>query len=287
MATLHHRLAQARAQLSSAGISDTEAAIDVDVYARRILGWDRARLIVELRDPVPEQLEAPLSEWLTRRERREPTAYIIGHKEFWSREFLVTPDVLIPRCETELVVEATRDLTRAASQAGTPLRMVDIGTGSGCIAVSVACELPTCWMVATDISPAALGVARINAERHGVGDRVTFVATSYLEGITGTFDLVLANPPYVRDKDRVGLSTEVHHEPDVAIFGGEGGLRNINGVLDAATEHLLPGGWLVIEFGFGQEDDVAALVASRPGLRLDHTRADLQGLARTAIIERL
>jgi release factor glutamine methyltransferase len=285
--TLHERLSVARTQLIAAGVSPDEATIDVDLYARRILGWDRARLIIEKAHPAPPELDAPLSVWLDRRVRHEPTAYIVGDKEFWGRAFLVTPDVLIPRPETEFIVEAAVELTADASAQGRAVRAADIGTGSGCIAVSIACERPVCQVVATDISAEALRVARANAARHGVLDRMTFVATSYLDGVAGPFDLLLANPPYVKETDKAGLSEEVLHEPDVALFGGRGGLRNVAGVLDTASARLRPGGWLVMEFGFGQEDDVVALVGARPSLRLDRTRADLQGLPRTAIIERL
>jgi release factor glutamine methyltransferase len=128
-------------------------------------------------------------------------------------------------------------------------------------------------------------VARRNAERHGVAGRVRLVRTSYLDGIDGTFDLIAANPPYVRDGDKPALARDVRHEPDVALFGGTTGMRDIEGALDAAVARLRPGGWLVMEFGFGQEDDVRARVAVR-ALRLDHVRADLQGLPRTAIIQR-
>ena len=129
-------------------------------------------------------------------------------------------------------------------------------------------------------------MALSNAERHGVADRIEFVATSYLGGIDGDFDLIAANPPYVRDRDKSALTREVHFEPDVALFGGDSGLRNIEGVLDTAIAKLRPRGWLVMEFGFGQEDDVRALVETRPMLRFARAREDLQGLARTAIIQR-
>ena len=167
------------------------------------------------------------------------------------------------------------------------MRLADIGTGSGCIAVAIAHERHDCSIVATDVSEEALAVARQNALRHRVDRQVKFVCTSYLDGVDETFDLITANPPYVRDGDKRGLSKVVLHEPDVALFGGVSGLRDIEGVLDTAVAKLRPGGWFVMEFGFGQEDDVRELAAKRPELRVDHLRADLQGLARTAIIQRL
>lgn len=280
---LHDRLSAARQRLVESGIQPAEAAIDVDLYARTILNWDRARLLTSVDNPAPPDLDPRFSEWIARRAAGEPTAYIVGSREFWGLDFIVTPAVLIPRPETEFVVEEALALMRAD---GASRRIAEIGTGSGCIAVSIAHEVRDCSIVATDVSADALRVARQNADRHGVADRIEFVQTSYLEGTNGTFDLVAANPPYVRERDKPALARDVRHEPDVALFGGATGLRDIEGSLDAAAARLRPGGWLVMEFGFGQEDDVRARVAIRP-FRFDHVRPDLQGLPRTAIVQRL
>jgi release factor glutamine methyltransferase len=279
---LHERLADARARLVAAGIRPDEAAIDVDVYACTILGWDRARLLAEQHQPSPSELEPRLSEWVGRRACREPSAYITGVREFWGLEFAVTPAVLIPRPETECIVEETLAILGRSTDA----RVADIGTGSGCVAVAIARERPACRVVATDISRDALEVARRNAARHGVADRITFVETSYLDGVAGPFDLIAANPPYVKDGDKPILGASVRYEPDVALFGGAEGLRDIAGVLDAATDKLDRGGWLVMEFGYGQEEHVEALIAVRVTLALVRVRADLQGIPRTAIIQR-
>ncbi|MGE3340270.1 MAG: peptide chain release factor N(5)-glutamine methyltransferase, partial [Alphaproteobacteria bacterium] len=249
---------------------------------RAILHWDRARLLTELRGPAPAGLEPTFTAWVDRRAAHEPTAYIVGFREFWGLELAVTPDVLIPRPCTELVVEEAIGLLDG--HAG--WRVAEIGTGSGCIAVSVAHSVPGVHIVATDISAAALAVARGNAARFGVGDRVRFVETSYLDGVEGPFDLLLANPPYVRSGDRPALSRAVRHEPDVALFGGETGLRGLTGVLDAAARTLAPGGWMVMEFGYGQEADVRRLVGERPGFRVVRVRDDIEGIARTAVITR-
>jgi release factor glutamine methyltransferase len=294
--TLHERIAAAREQLLHAGINPREAAIDVDLYARTILKWDRARMLLHYHEPVPAQLEPQFSHWVARRQRFEPTAYIVGEREFWGLDFLVTPAVLIPRPETELVVEATAEIVQG-TMSGRSLRMADIGTGSGNIAVSIAHHLASvghsfrgatqgCSIVATDVSQPALDVARQNARRHGVADRIEFVCTSYLDGVNGQFDLITANPPYVRDIDKRGLSADVLQEPHVALFGGSTGLDHVEAVLSAAVRMLPAGGWLVMEFGFGQEDDVRERAGRHEELRIDHTRADLQGLARTVIIQR-
>lgn len=280
--SLAHKLADARARLVAAGIAPDEAAVDVDLYARTVLGWDRARLISEQPQPVPADLEPRFSEWIERRIRREPTAYIVGVREFWGHDFRVSPDVLIPRPETEFIVEEALPLLRAVKKP----RIADIGTGSGILAISLAREVADASVVATDISASALAVAGHNAVSHGVDCRILFVRTSYLDGVSGPFDVIVSNPPYVRDRDKPALSRDVRHEPDVALFGGEDGLRHVAGVLDTAADKLKPGGWFLMEFGYGQEDDVGALVAERPALRLDRIRHDLQGIARTAIMQR-
>jgi release factor glutamine methyltransferase len=282
--TLREKLAAARDRLVGAGLAPAEAAIDVDVYARTILGWDRARLLADQAEPAPDDLEPRFTDWIARRERREPTAYIVGTREFWGLDFHVSPAVLIPRPETEFVVEEV--LSLLAPRSADAVRLADIGTGSGCIAVSLAHELPAATLVATDVSAEALSVARRNAARHGVAPRVRFVQTSYLDGIDETFDVIAANPPYVRAIDKPALSRDVRHEPDVALFGGDSGMQHIDGVLSAAVRRTRPGGWLVMEFGFGQEDAVRELAATRRELRIDHVRADLQGLPRTVIIQR-
>ena len=297
--TLHETLSGARARLVAEGLSHEGASVDVDLYARTILGWDRARLLSELHGGAPERLEPTLSEWIVRRARREPSAYIVCVREFWGLDFAVTPAVLIPRPETEFIVEEALSLLRSMNltasggraAGGGPesarVRVADVGTGSGCVAVALAAEMPGFRLTASDVSREALAVARGNAARHGVADRIDFVATSYLDGVDGAFEVMTANPPYVKDGDKAALSRDVRHEPEVALFGGAEGLRDIGGVLDTATEKLTPGGWLVMEFGYGQEQSVDTLVEARPALRLDHVRTDLHGIPRTAVIQRV
>ena len=277
--TLAQKLADARSTLVAAGLAPDEAAIDVDLYARTLLGWDRAQLLTRLDEAPPAALEPRFSQWVERRSRREPTAYIVGVREFWGLDFRVSPDVLIPRPETEFIVEEALPLARAIEGP----RLADIGTGSGVLAVTLAHELVRASVVATDISAAALAVAGQNAVAHGVYHRIVFVETSYLDAVNGPFDIIVSNPPYVRDRDKPALSRDVRHEPDVALFGGDDGLRHVAGVLDAADAKLKPGGWFLMEFGYGQEDDVRALLAARPRLQLEKIREDLQGIPRTLI----
>jgi release factor glutamine methyltransferase len=278
--TFHETLTAARTRLVDAGIGPEEAAIDVELYARTILGWSRARIVTERTAPVPPLLEPRFSQWVARREAREPSAYIVGEREFWGLDFQVSSAVLIPRPETEfLVEEVLRRVNRDDA-----CRLADIGTGSGNIAVALAHERPNCTVVATDVSAEALAVARSNAERHGVSDRVELRCTAYLDGVDGAFDLIAANPPYVREGDKRGLSPSVRHEPDVALFGGTTGLRDIEGVFDATVAKLRPSGWLVMEFGLGQEADVRSAAARHP-LRVERIIEDLQGIPRTAAFQ--
>lgn len=280
--TLHEKLAEGRARLISASFNADEAAAEVDYFARTILDWDGVRLIVEQHAPSPAALEPTFSEWVERRMRREPAAYIVGNREFWSLDFLVSPAVLIPRPETEFIVEEALNILGAMTAAS----VADIGTGSGCIAVSIAHGAPHVHVVASDLSAEALEVASANAARHAVSGRVRFVHTSYLDGVAERFDMIVANPPYVRDIDRPALAHDVRHEPDVALFGGQDGLRDVEGVIDTAVGSLKTGGWLLMEFGYGQEDDVRRLIDARSTMRVERIRDDLQGIARTAIIQR-
>ena len=280
--TLHDTLREARARLVAAGIAPDEAAIDVDLYVRTILGWDRARVITEQHAPAPAGLEPRFSEWIARRERREPTAYIVGTREFWGLEFLVSPSVLIPRPESEFIVqEAVERLRNVPSP-----RIADVGTGSGCIAISIANELPDARITATDISRDALEVARVNAARHGVAHRISFVETSYLDAVDGLFDAVVSNPPYVKDQHRALIERPVvKYEPHVALFGGADGLTGVRSVLDGAGTRLEAGGWIIFEFGDGQDDDVRELVGRYPRYRLLDIKDDLQGIPRTAVVK--
>jgi release factor glutamine methyltransferase len=278
-------LASARSRLISAGIVPEEAAVDVPLFACTILGWDRARLLSRQSQPAPPSLEPQFSQWIARRMAHEPAAYIVGHREFWGLDFVVTPAVLIPRPETELIVEEAIEIVRGA-QMPSP-EIADIGTGSGNLAISLAHTIPASHVTATDVSPDALAVARQNARAHDVDSRIVFVETTYLDGVERDFDVIVANPPYVRAGDKPMLSRAVLHEPEVALFSGEEGLIAVEGVLDAAVGWLNAGGWLAMEFGFGQAQALEALVAARPMLRLDRIREDLQGIARTAIIQRV
>jgi len=277
--TLRQHLSDAKIILVAAGIEPSEAARDAWLLARHVLGWDRATLHARDSDPPPDQFSDAYRSVIEQRARRVPIAYITGVQEFWNRDFSVSPAVLIPRPETELIVEAALTMVFAT--------LADIGTGSGCLAVTLAAECPQVRVAATDNSPAALSVALANARRHGVDDRIDFRETRYLDGIAGPFDLIVSNPPYVSDGEYQALAPEVRDaEPRSALAAGPDGLDDIRGVLEAAVRDLAAGGRLLLEMGYRQADPVRVLVASQPSLRLLEIRNDLQRIPRMAIIER-
>jgi len=280
-------VAAARDRLVRAGIEPGEAALDAELLAREVLGWDLARYIAHSDEPVSDSFVTAFEALVRRRERREPMSLILGRREFWGLEFEVTGDVLTPRPETEIVVEEALAQMSAGAGVAPPSLFADVGTGSGCLAVVLAREIGGARVVATDVSEAALEVARRNARRHGVADRVTFVRTSLLDGVGGGFDLIVSNPPYVPTSLLSTLPPEVReHEPRLALDGGPDGLDAIRGLMAQAVTRLTAGGRLIIEFGMGQEDGVKQAAARCPGLQLQRIRRDLQGIPRTAVFTR-
>jgi release factor glutamine methyltransferase len=284
MPTIFEHVAAARQALREAGIGAVEAELSARVLAEHALGWDAARYLMSANQPEPSAFAEQYDSLVARRVAREPVAYITGQQEFWGLSLDVSPAVLIPRPETELIVEAAleqfADRTRS-------LAVADACTGSGCLAVALAAELPQASVVATDISQIALDVAQRNSERHHVDDRIRFIRTNVLEDVDGTFDLIVGNPPYVRTIDRPALQPEVRDfEPPVALFGGETGMDIVAALVDEAVDRLRHQGYLMFEFGFGQDVAVEALIEKTEGLTFLGLRRDLQGIARTAIARR-
>ena len=249
-----------------------------------MLGWDTAKLLASAGEQAPEHFPAAYDPLVERRVAREPLAYITGHREFYGLELEVTPAVLIPRPETELIVDAVLATVPEVQL----FTMIDACTGAGNVAVAVASQRPNARIVATDISEAALEVASRNAARHGVESRVTFVAADLFGDLSGPVDIITANPPYVAERNGPGLQPEVgRHEPAVALFGGgDDGLLMVERVVREAPPLLRPGGHLIFEFGFGQEVEVEALVKRSRALTLLDLKRDLQGIARTVIARR-
>jgi release factor glutamine methyltransferase len=209
-------------------------------------------------------------------------AYITAVQEFWGLAFAVAPGVLIPRPETEIIVEAALALFPAVDR---PLRVADVCTGSGCLAVSLAVERPEWKLLAADISAAALRIAAKNAAAHGVAGRVALLRADLLPVRPQSLDLIVANPPYVAEDDRRSLPPEVvDYEPAIALFGGADGLEMIRRLLGRSAAALVKDGVLVFEFGAGQHEAVTSLVRDSEGLALKTIHADLQGIPRTAVI---
>ncbi len=242
------------------------------------LGVDRLGLILAMDRPLtPPELDAvrPL---VARRGRGEPVAYILGEREFYGLDFTVTPDTLIPRPETELVIDRARELHAAGRLAS----FADLGTGSGCLAVTLAVTFPGASGLALDASPGALVVARQNAARHGVAGRLEFVEADFsaLPRRLGGFDLVVSNPPYVSAQEYRECSREVRDfEPESALVPGETGLEAVPVVARAAFAALAPGGWLLVEIGWKQGGAAAEILAGA-GFVDVAVRRDLAGLER-------
>lgn len=284
MPTLHELVAAGRRRLYDAGIPQAEADLDARLMLEHLLQWDAAHFFGHGEQLADAELTQRYDACIERRARREPTAYVTGEREFWGLAFEVTPAVLIPRPETELIIEIALALW---PDVGAPLRVADVCTGSGCLAVAIAVERPAAQVVASDVSPGALDVAARNAARHAVQPRVTFRHADVLAGIDGPFDLIVSNPPYVPTGDEPAMQPEVvRHEPRIALFAGTDGLDVIRVLLPQAAARLRPGGSLAFEFGYGQQDAVRGLISATPGLYVDEIRNDLQGIPRTALARR-
>jgi release factor glutamine methyltransferase len=278
-------VAEARHRFRDAGLSPTGAELDARLLAQFVLGWTAERLLTSGSEPAPPEFAQRYGGLIERRLQREPLAYIVGQREFWGLTFEVSPAVLIPRPETELIVEAALELFPEKEG---PLNTADICTGSGCVAIALAVERPAARIVAADISTGALQIAARNARRHGIGDRLRFHHADMFEGVAGPFDLITCNPPYVAEKDRTGLTPEVRdYEPGVALFGGRDGLALVERLVASAACRLRQGGHLLFEFGCGQDEHVESILSRSAGLRLVALRRDLQGIARTAVVERV
>lgn len=253
--------------------------LDAEVLLAHVRGCQRILLYTAFDTPVADAERARFRELVKRRGEGEPVAYLVGSREFFSLPFAVSPAVLVPRPETEGLVVRAIDLCQGLDAP----RIMDVGTGSGAIAVTLAKRLPRARLVATDISAAALAVARDNAQRHGVADRIEFVECDLCADprATGPFDVIVSNPPYVRDDEFDALPRDVRlHEPKGALVAGPTGAEVIARLAREAVGRLVPGGWLIVEIGPNVADAAAAAVAAVPGLELGITRKDLAGLPR-------
>lgn len=250
--------------------------LDAEVMLAHVLDYERVQLYTHYDDLVGETARGRYRDLVKRRSEGAPVAYLVGRKEFYSLRFDVTPAVLIPRPETEYVVLG---FLEAAKGLESPVA-ADVGTGSGCLAVSCARHHATVRFTAIDVSPDALAVARKNAERHGVGDRIEFLQGDLLGPVTDQppFDVILSNPPYIPTGDLAGLEPGVRdYEPHLALDGGPEGLDLFERLAAQAIPLLKPGGRLILEIGAGQEEDVRALLSRHREFQILPTVRDLQG----------
>ena len=258
-------------RFSEAGISS--ARLEAQVLLAHVLGCTRTQLYTGFDKPLAEAELAGYRELIKRRLAGEPVAYLVSEHEFWGMPFHVDANVLVPRPDTETVVEVAR-ATRADRKAA--CRVLDLCTGSGAIAIALAKELPAATIVATDVSEAAAALARRNAERNGFADRIEVRRGDLWEAVAGeTFDLITANPPYIASAVIPTLSAEVKREPAIALDGGADGLAFYDRICAKAREHLVAGGALVVEHGYDQAEAVRARfeAAGLTGVTLVHDLA--------------
>jgi release factor glutamine methyltransferase len=282
LVTLNATLTSAIDRLAAASIPSPR--MNAELLLMFTLGCDRAYLHAHPERELGSDEQARYVQALNQRIQGVPAQYITGHQEFWGMDLIVTPAVLIPRPETEHVVETVLEhvglarVGRAPSPAN-PLRIVDVGTGSGCIALALAKELPQAEIHATDISPDALEIAEANAARHQLENRITFHDTDLLQGLESkTFDLVVSNPPYVGESEEDEVQLEVRRfEPRNAVFAGPTGLEVIERLIPQARETLTPGGWIVIEISGTIADRVKRLLGGWDHVQIKN---DLQGIPR-------
>lgn len=274
--------AQARAaQVLREGGIDT-AALDARALLKAATGLSLEALIVNSRAPLSAPCEQRFDDYVSRRLAGEPVSRIRGTREFYGRDFKIDAHTLDPRPDTETLVAAVLDLAGSDGFRGRPLRLLDLGTGSGCILVTLLAELPEAVGTGTDINPGALELAQGNAAALGVADRAQFAAADWFEGLTGRYDIIVSNPPYIASAEIAGLAPEVAcHDPLAALDGGADGLDAYRRIAAGAPRFLVPGGALLVEIGCTQAASVvdifraAGLIVAEDGVR-----SDLAGLPR-------
>jgi release factor glutamine methyltransferase len=257
--------------------------LDAEILLAEAVGCERIQLYARFGDEPSEQARVAFRELVRRRAERTPVAYLVGRREFYSLPFRVTPDVLIPRPETELLVVELIDLAAAQSDNGRPLEIADVGTGSGILAVCAAKYVPGARVTAIDLSPAALEIARRNARDLQTADAIEFLEGDLLAAAPAErqFDFIISNPPYVSESELAQLAPEVRdHEPHLALAAGEHGVSVIERLIPQAAERLPTGGWLLMEISPMIEERVHALLAADGRFDSNATVKDNAHLAR-------
>ncbi len=285
METIGSARAWAARRLEQAGVES--ASLTADLLLGHILGWSRVQVLTRPEVSVDVETLALFKALVERRGKGEPLQYLTGEQEFYGLRFRVTEDVLIPRPETETLVEKAVNLARGMR--AHMLRFADVGTGSGCISVAFVHEVPAAQGCAVDTSLAALRIARANALRHGVADRIGFLCCDVLEAFPETplFDLILSNPPYVANAEYNDLPREVReHEPHPALFAGASGLDVLDRLIQQAAARLVHGGYLLMEIGVGQADAVTKMMLPAV-FGVESVLDDLQGIPRCVVARKL
>ena len=257
------------------------AELDARLLTGDVLGLDLTGMIAAANRVLTASESDRLESFAQRRLAGEPVARILGHREFWGLSLQLSPATLVPRPDTETVVELALEILRANGASDRPLRIADLGAGSGAILLALLSELPQAQGFGTDISAAALQTAAANAARAGLAARATFIACDYASGLAGRFDLIVSNPPYVRSADIAGLAAEVsQYDPLAALDGGPDGLDAYRALIPQAACLLAPGAALVVEAGQGQSRDIEALMTAAGLTRGQPPKADLAGIQR-------
>jgi release factor glutamine methyltransferase len=286
--TLNQAIRVAAEILAQAGVAT--ARLDAEALLSHIIMKDRVWLITHRDDALEDDHQRGFADVVQRRTRREPLQHIIGNQEFWGLEFKVSPDVLIPRPETEFIIEAALAIVRDRN---TPVRIIDLCTGSGCIAVSLAKELTAARVIATDASEKALALARENTRGHGVSERIRFLPGDLFEpleelDIRGQIDIIVSNPPYVRAGDLPMLQPEVRdYEPEMALIAGPEGTELAMKIIQRAPAYLKKNGALIMEMGMGQAEALTRMVEATGAYAKPAVLKDLAGIERVLVARKL
>jgi len=285
--TLAEVINNASSKLGIAGV--TNARLDAEVLLSHIMSRDRAWLFTHIHDTLDDETRGVFENTVERRSKREPLQYILGKQEFWGLAFIVTPDVLIPRPETELVVESALKIIESMNQ---QITIVDLCTGSGCIAISLAKELKVARVFAVDKSGRALDIAKENARKHGVSDRIRFLEGDLYQplemlDILGGVDIIVSNPPYVQSGDYDMLQPEVRDfEPAMALFAGPQGTEIHRKIIEGAPAYLKQTGALIMEMGLGQAKFLTKMTQDTEAYGVPEILKDLAGIERVIVAKK-